>query len=270
MPVTGNKNINPLNTFSIKSFSKYFFFLLFSLTTKNSFCQDNSTLLKEAANLEKQFKEPEALEVYKKLAATDTSNISYQIKCTELSCSIGARQKDDKIKIQYYKEAKIFAQKAYSINSNDARSNYAMALVAGKMTEVEDENKKVVEYVKQTKVYGDNAVALNPNNAKANYIVGKWHYEMINLNWAKKIAVKALYGGLSKGNIDSAFFYMEQCCKLDIYFTPSYLDLAKAYMYDHQPGKAIEVLNKLVKLPNRVYDDAAIKAEGKKLLESLQ
>ena len=204
------------------------------------------------------------------MADADAVNINYLLKCTELNCSIGARQKDAKTKAQYYQAAQAYAQKIYSINANDTRSNYAIALVAGKMTEIENDNKKLVEYVKQTKSFGDKAINLDINNAKANYIVGKWHYEVLNLNWAKRIAVKALYGGLSKGNIDSAFFYMQQCCKLDIYFTPCYLDLAKAYMFDHQPGKAIEVLTKLVKLPNRVFDDAATKAEGKKLLESLQ
>ena len=44
MPVTGNKNINPLNTFSIKSFSKYFFFLLFSLTTQMKRASDSISL----------------------------------------------------------------------------------------------------------------------------------------------------------------------------------------------------------------------------------
>jgi hypothetical protein len=48
------------------------------------------------------------------------------------------------------------------------------------------------------------------------------------------------------------------------------LILQKCTKYDHQPGKAIDVLNKLVKLPNRVYDDAAIKEEGKQLLQTMQ
>jgi hypothetical protein len=42
------------------------------------------------------------------------------------------------------------------------------------------------------------------------------------------------------------------------------------YQYDHQPAKAIDVLNKLVKLPNHTFDDAAIKEEGKKMLAEMQ
>ena len=234
------------------------------------FSQDVNTMLKGAQNFEKQFKESEALDLYKKIVQADASNIDCLVKCTELSCSIGARQTDGKLKNTYFLSAFDFAQKAIAVNGNSAAANYAMALASGKMTEVEDENKKLVAYVRQVKIYSDNALAIDPDNARANYTAGKWHYEMTNLNWAKKAAVKTLYGGLPKASLDSAIYYMEKCCRLDVYFTPACLDLAKAYIDDDQPGKAIEVLNKLVKLPNRAYSDAAIKAEGKKMLAELQ
>jgi hypothetical protein len=41
-------------------------------------------------------------------------------------------------------------------------------------------------------------------------------------------------------------------------------------MYDHQPAKAIDILQKLIKLPNRTFDDAALKEEGKQLLATMQ
>ena len=48
------------------------------------------------------------------------------------------------------------------------------------------------------------------------------------------------------------------------------LDLAKAYKENRQPAKAIEILERLVKMPNRSFNDIALKAEGTKLLASLQ
>jgi uncharacterized protein YdiU (UPF0061 family) len=70
--------------------------------------------------------------------------------------------------------------------------------------------------------------------------------------------------------IENAFKYMEKCRVLEPYFVLNFLDLAKAYKYDNQPAKAIEVLNQLVKLPLRTADDAALKAEGKTLLGQMQ
>ncbi|MEP7318408.1 MAG: hypothetical protein ABI921_06695 [Panacibacter sp.] len=243
--------------------------LLFTVSGLYSSAQDANLLLKEATNLEKQLKEPEALDKYKQVLQTDADNITALVKCTELNAAIGARQADKNAKLTYYSAAQDFAQKALAAAPDNADANYAMAAVAGKMTEVATENKKVVEYVRQTKQYVDQALAINPNHVKANYTLGKWHFEMVNLSWVKKAAVKTLYGGLPKGDIDSAIIYMEKCRRLDQYFVLNTLDLAKAYQYNHQPAKTIEILNKLVKLPNRTADDAVLKDEGKRMLEQM-
>src|SRR5258706_8418631 len=108
----------------------------------NLSAQDNNVLLKEAQNLELKFDESAALEKYKQLAETDPSNITVLVKCTELNCSIGERQKDKKVKAVFFQTASGYAQKAYSNNASSADACYAMALVAGKMTEIEDDNKK--------------------------------------------------------------------------------------------------------------------------------
>ena len=76
--------------------------------------------------------------------------------------------------------------------------------------------------------------------------------------------------GLPNGDLDSAIANFEKCKSLDPYFVLNYLDLAKAYRDNHRPTQAIEVLNKLVKLPVRTADDPALKAEGAKLLDSIQ
>lgn len=249
---------------------KYILTFLFFICSAVLYAQDVNLLLKEASNYEKQLNETEAYKKYAQVAEIDKKNMSALVKCTEINSAIGARQKDKNTKSIYYNAAQAFAQKAYIADSNTADANYAKALAAAKMTEVAEENKQIVAWVRQTKLYIDRALKLNPSHARANYTVGKWHYEMVNLSWAKKAAVKALYGGLPKGDIDSAIYYMEQCRKLDIYFVQNYLDLAKAYKYNNRPAQAIEVLNKLVKLPNRTPDDAALKEEGKKMLQELQ
>ena len=93
---------------------------------------------------------------------------------------------------------------------------------------------------------------------------------MANLSGIKKVAVKLFYGGLPEGNLDDAIRYMEKCKSLEPYFVSNYLDLAKAYKDNRRPAEAMEVLNRLVKLPTRTTDDIAYKAEGSKLLASMQ
>ncbi|CAN5489344.1 hypothetical protein BH10BAC2_BH10BAC2_11890 [soil metagenome] len=249
---------------------RHILIVLFFICSFTLHAQDVNILMKEASNYEKQLNETEAYKKYAQVAELDAKNMLALVKCTEINAAVGERQKDKNTKAIYYNAAQTFAQKAFIADSNTADANYVKALAAAKMTEVSEENKQIVAWVRQTKLYIDKALALNPNHAKANYTIGKWHYEMVNLSWAKKAAVKALYGGLPKGDIDSAIYYMEQCKKLDMYFVQNYLDLASAYQFKERPAQAIEILNKLVKLPNRTPDDAALKEEGKKMLQDLQ
>jgi tetratricopeptide (TPR) repeat protein len=240
------------------------------LLSGNIFAQDVSTLLKEASNLERSLKDDQALEKYRSILSADPSNLQALVRGSEISCAIGARQTDKKAKQDYYERAKDYADKALTINANSADANYVRAVVAGKLTEVETDNKKLVANVKDTKTFADKALSIDPNHGKANYVLGKWNYEMLTLPWTKKAAIKVLFGGMPEASIENAFKYMEKCKTLEPYFVLNFLDLAKAYKYDNQPAKAIAVLNQLVKLPTRTADDAALKNEGKKLLSEMQ
>lgn len=249
---------------------KYLVILLGSLLMLTAGAQDINVLLKEADNLEKQLKEPEALDRYKQVLLQNPVQLKALVKAAELNVALGNRQTDKNSKRLYYETALSFANRAFMADSNQADASYAMSMASGKMTDVETENRKIVAYVKDVKKYADRALSINPNHARANYTLGKWHYEMANLSGIKKIAVKLFYGGLPEGNLDDAIMYMEKCKTLEPYFVSNYLDLAKVYKDNHRPAQAIEVLNRLVKLPTRSTDDIANKAEGAKLLESMQ
>lgn len=249
---------------------KYLLILFCAVCMFSVNAQEINILLKEADNLEKQLKEPEALEKYKQVLLQNPTHLKSLVKLAELNVALGNRQADKNSKRLYYETALSFANRAYQADSNQADAAYAMSMVAGKMTDVESENKKIVAYVKDVKLYADKALSINPNHAKANYTLGKWHYEMANLSGIKKVAVKLFYGGLPEGNLDDAIKYMEKCKSLEPYFVSNYLDLAKAYKDNRRPAEAMEVLNRLVKLPTRTTDDIAYKVEGSKLLALMQ
>lgn len=232
--------------------------------------QDITLLAKEAENLERQLKEPEALAKYKQILLQEPSGIKYLVKATELEIAIGSREKDANNKRLFFESALAYAERAIKADSNSADAHYAMASASGKMTDLDIDNKKIVAYVKEVKDHADKAIQLQPNHARANYTLGKWHYEMVTLSGFKKAAVKLFYGGLPNGDLDKAILYMEKCRILEPYFVTNQLDLAKAYKENRQPAKAIEILERLVKMPNRSFNDIALKAEGAKLLASLK
>lgn len=232
--------------------------------------QDVNLLLKEADNFEKQLKETAALDKYKAVIAADSLQLAALTKAAELSVSIGDKQADKNAKTGYYTQALAYAEQAGRANAASAGANYVLALANDRLAAIETENKKLAVYIKQTKQFADKAVAADPNHARANYIEGRWHYEMTSLGWMKKTALKTLHGGLPPASLDSAIVHLEKCRALEPYFVQNYSDLAKAYQAANKPAKALEVLNRMVKLPNRTANDAALKEEGKKMLEAMQ
>jgi tetratricopeptide (TPR) repeat protein len=247
-----------------------FLFAVMLLISSQVFAQDVDVILKEAQNLERSLKENEAFDKYKQVVGVDPNNMQALVRCAELLAAIGGRQEDKKAKAASFNMAKDYADKALAVDANSADANYVRALAAHKLIDVETENKKVVANIKDVRTYVDKALSINPNHAKANYLLGKWHFDMVSIQWAKKAALKVLFGGIPTATIEDAEKYMEKARTLEQYFVLDNLELAKAYKFDNKPEKAIEVLNKLVKLPIRTADDAALKAEGKKMLSEMQ
>ena len=249
---------------------KFICLILFCFIAFFAKSQETGLLFKEADNFERQLKDIEALDKYKQIVAIEPTNIKALVKAAELNAALGGRESNKVNKRLFTESAMVFAKKAYETDSKNADANYVMAMVSGKMTDIETENKKIVQYVKDVKSYSEKALAINPNHARANYSLGKWHYEMVNLMGLKKVAVKLFYGGMPDGDLDSAIVHFEKCKSADPYFVLNYLDLAKAYRDNHRPTQTIEILTKLIKLPIRTADDAALKAGGAKLLDAVQ
>lgn len=251
---------------------KKWMLVLSLLFTLQVFAQDAASLMQESKMLEQKFKEEEAIEKYKQASVSDPNNIAALVKLAELSCNIGARQSDPVAKKTFYTQAKTYADAAMRITLTNADALYIMAWVYSKLSEVEEKKDMVVEDVKLSRLYALQALGADPNHGKAYNALGRWNYEMlnVNLNPLKRAAVKILYGGLPPASIDSCITYLEKCKTLEPYYCLNFYDLGKAYNFNRQYEKAIAVLQQLLKLPTRKQDDPEIKKQGAVLLQQLQ
>lgn len=232
--------------------------------------QDVAVLMKEAANLERSFKEDEALEKYKLVLQSEPNQLKALVRCSELAGNIGGRVADKKQKQDWYTTSITYAEQALAIDSVSAEALYARALAADRVSEVETDNKKLAVALREMKKYADKGIALYPGNGKSNFILGKWHYNLVMMPWAKKAALKVFFGGMPDGDWDSAYVHMEKCRAAEPYFMKNFYYLARAYKANDKPSKAIEILEQLAKLPTRQLDDVTLKADGKNLLAEMQ
>ena len=66
------------------------------------------------------------------------------------------------------------------------------------------QNQRGVILARDVKFYAENAIRLDPNNFRAYHILGRWNYDVSNLNMAEKSFARVFYGKLPDASLDEA------------------------------------------------------------------
>jgi tetratricopeptide (TPR) repeat protein len=230
--------------------------------------QSISLLMQQAESLEKSFRDEDALKKYAEVLKYDPDNIEALCKTSELYSIIGKRLPTKEEQRDYYRKGESFARKAIKINPNHSEANFAMAISMGR-TALISSGKEKVAAVKEIKTYADRCIQIDPKNFKGYHVLGKWHYEVSDLNALEKWIVKITYGALPPSSLEDAIKNYEISMRLAPNFLLNYLELAKAYKRNDEKEKAKVLLQKLQKLPPSTSDDPKIKSLGKKMLDDL-
>ncbi len=257
----------------IKALSKTIFisfFLLLSINFLFAQSSDAPLLVKQGKDLLAQMKEEAALEKFKAALKSDPNNYEAAWNASIMCSRIGNRQADDTKKREYFVTAKQYAVKALKLNPTDAESNYAMAVAMGRMALISGAKDKVGAS-RDIKNYVDLALKYNPNHAGAWHVLGKWNYEVANLNFAERAVANSLFGGLPEGaDVNKAIECYTKAISIDPNDVLFYLDLATAYHDIEKDDKAIDTLKKGLLLKPRVADDTNYLVQCKKLLDEIQ
>jgi hypothetical protein len=233
------------------------------------YAQDLSQLLKEAQQQESIFHENEAFLKYAEVLKVDPSNLLALWKCSELSSRIGARQADKEKMRPYFFAARNYAVSALRVNPISSEANCAMAFALGRVSLVSGTKERVM-LAKDVKHYAENAIRLDPNNFRAYHILGRWNYEVSNLNIAEKSFARLFYGKLPSASLEEAIYDFEKSRAINPAFILNYLELARAYHRIGEDKKAIANLHILLGLPNLIYDDTHAKLIARQMLTEWQ
>ncbi len=241
------------------------FLLLFLFSINQISAQDYNAAIKEADRLEAMPSEKAALLKFKEALILQPTSLYALVKCSELSCRVGGREKSTKVRDEYYAVAQEYAKTALQLYPNSDEANVAMAFSIAKSLMLKSGKEKITA-VKQLKSYGDKAVTENSRNFKAWHVLGKWNYEVSSLNAIERAAVKIIYGGLPAASLNNSIMYYEKAKSLAPGFTLNYLELAKAYNKNDEKNKALTQLNYLLAIKNQTEDDPRIKDEARNLI----
>ena len=240
----------------MKSFPAFLLLLLISFT---SLAQDIAAVIKEADRLEAVPNEKAALVKFKEALKLQPANLYALTKCSELCARIGGREKTNlKTRDDYYSAAVIYANTALKLYPDNDVANVTMAIAVGQ-TILLKSGKEKINAVKDLKNYADKALAENPNNFKAWHVLGRWNYEVSNLNFFERAGATIIYGGLPSASLKTSIACYEKAKALNPGFSFNSLELAKAYHRDGQDDKARQQLQAVLALKNTTEDDPRIK-----------
>ncbi len=233
------------------------------------FSQDVSQLLKDAQQQESLFHENEAFLKYAEVVKKDPDNLLALWKCSELCSRIGARQPDKEKMRPYFIAARNYASSAMQVNPKSSDATCMMALALGRVSLIAGTKERVM-LAREVKYYAETAIRLDPNNFRAYHILGRWNYEVSDLNIAEKSFARLFYGKIPSASLDDAIDDFEKSRKLNPGFILNYLELARAYHRMGEDKKAVANLRILLGLPNLIYDDTRAKVQARKLLTEWQ
>jgi len=246
-----------------------FLFLVVVLLSVNLSAQDINILIKDGDRLEAKLNEKAAFEKFKEVIRIQPINVYALVKCSELCSRIGNREATSAARSDYYTAAQKFAAIALKIDPSNSNANCVMAIALGRLS-LEKGGKEKVNAAKEIKKYVDLALKNDPLNYKAWHVLGRWHYEISNLNFFERAAAKVLFGGVPKASLTESIMAFEKAKNASSGFILNYFELARAYKKNSQTDKAIASLSAMLQLPDRTEDDEGVKASGRKLLKEWQ
>lgn len=235
-----------------------------------SFAQDISALLKEGDRLEHVPDEKASFRKFKEVLKINATNSYALNKCSELCSRIGQRETvNTKLRGEYYLAAKIYAETSLKVDPNNSEANCVMAIALGRSSLSKSGKEKILN-AREIKKYVDLAIANDPQNFKAWHVLGRWQFEISNLNGLERSLVKLLYGGLPPATLKQSIYAFEKARSLRPEFLLNYFEMAKAYEDNNNIPKAITYIRLMLTLPIQTEDDPQIKEKGKAMLKDLQ
>ncbi len=246
--------------------SALLFITLFSFSASAQIDQQ----MVHADSLYDLYEEKAALETYNEILANHPVNFTATWRSSLLYSRIGYRFNDEDKKITYFKTAKKRAEQALHLKPRNSYSNYVMAVAMGRMVLISGAKERVVAS-RAIKKYGERALRFDSTNAGAWHLLGVWHYEVDNLNFAERLAANVLFGGLPDGaNTETAMRYIEKSIELKPEYLLYYYDLATVYEELDKEQAAIAACEEALNLPVLTPTDPTIKNDCKKLIDDLE
>lgn len=186
---------------------------------------------------------------------------------TEYANRLPNQQKKEKE--DFFEKARYFCETAIQLNPKGWEGHFRLAVALGRLALFRGGKEKIY-LAKQVKAHGDTAVMLNPNADLAWHLIGRWHQDLANLNWALKAVAKVVFGGVPPASNREAVEAFKKAISINPNHIEHHLELARTYKFMGKPELMKPHLEKVLQLPSAEEDDPKFKKEAREMLEELK
>jgi predicted Zn-dependent protease len=160
------------------------------------------------------------------------------------------------------------ALQAKKLAPNDPQTRITVAIAAGRLAYYSEPRRRL-ELSSVVKSESAESVRLDPRFALGWHVLGRWNYEIANLNSVLRVVAEAVYGKLPPATNEEAIRHMATAVELEPGNSLFHAELGRAYLAAGRKDEAKRELQKSLTLPRRSRDDAGAQDRAKQALRGL-
>jgi tetratricopeptide (TPR) repeat protein len=212
-----------------------------------------------------------ALAHYEAALALDSTNSDALTKAAYEAVDLGEFTANPEQRASLFRSGEHYARRAVAANPRNAEAHFQLAAALGR-TALALGPRDRVKYAREVRDEALAALALEPHHSGALHVMGMWNAEVMRLNAVARMIAKRFLGGgvFDEANWDNAQRFLEQAVAADPGRIVHHLDLGQVYADRHEPVKAIEQLEFVVRAPVSDYNDPNYKKAADRLLRELR
>jgi tetratricopeptide (TPR) repeat protein len=243
--------------------------ILFLSLAPAIFASEIANLLRQGDAALARFDLPTALEAYRQAhrAAPIHCEAAWKLARACVDSGTLAKSRDEQHK--WFIEAEQIARDAVKNCPDNAKAHAYLAIAVGKLA-LFSGGKRKVELSKEVKSEAERALSLDPNEDLAYHVLGVWHREMVQLNWALKQFAQLLYGRFPRASMDESLANLKKAVELAPNVVAHRYELGMTHRATGKWNEAVAEFRKAVELPKAWVTDDYYKPLAQQAIEKLQ
>jgi tetratricopeptide (TPR) repeat protein len=218
--------------------------------------------------LDRQFKSAQALVAYEKALAANPNDADLLRKISKQYVEMVLDAPSKKERLRLAQLGYDTALQAKRLAPNDPEVRVTVAIAAGRLA-FYSEPRRRLELSSVVRSESAESVKLNPRFALGWHVLGRWNYEIANLNTVLRVLAEAVYGKMPPASNDEAIRSLSRAVELEPNNALFHAELGRAYLAAGRKEEAKRELQKSLTLPRRSRDDAGAQDRAKQALRGL-